>query len=844
MKNDFLKFLDINHAMLSPKQNKFYLILLLNLFFSITCFSQKITAWISYKTYTFELKEGILYQEIVELNKPSLQKISDERFSSISYDKGDVQFIQCTKTDGTVLAYYVGSKVFKEVLQNIKCNGKSYQLKANRDIYSLNPSEKIGSNAEILRNENSNLLYTDRENGKLYFYNEPANTWEEINQIVTQFGKSYVIKSSDESVWQIGPDQGYVEKIGSDCKLIISKEKTVSNVINILSTDGKFKSYDLASKLWEEYMPERLSASPQVIDPGVWFVLQNQEDISGDNMGLMYDDISKTFRSEVIPKVGSFDKFLWRTELNSNDTYSLFNKASGDNKVLTIAKGKLTFDNNKGKSEQQWQLTIADKNKYGTNAYELVGEETKLIHLEEGVISLKDFDGSKKQIWIAQPMDIVQGTRLPDNSDNAEYKDVYNKKLKIPGGPTIYGSNLVTDWSVLNAYIIVQNMINAVKDQQGVQESGLDNSIILVIGKDDSYPLIKNYPYLKDYKIVGYYRGLSIGGGVCTIFSEEMMCMRGVVNSFQEASEKGYRRFDHITHEFGHSLDGQLGWNGKNTIPSADNKYFETMKQELVAASVQAWFDCNSKGSYPGLPMKRENIHQNIYDYLKGKFNETNIWKPPYRLRMYPTSVQERLDMEESPMQIYNSTPELLNEIYGKKYQGGYIFFLDVKKELPSMEGLIAAPEDLGLHIFGYSNTAPNNSAANTPRANGIPNLPNLTTSQLYKSQSHEASRIGAGKNNSTTIMEECDTGSGAKECLNYSFEGYADWYLPSLEELYELYLRKGLITGLTTDRYWSSTQCLDAGNYDGWYIPFSSGEKRPRLGKDVKAIVRPIRSF
>ena len=124
----------------------------------------------------------------------------------------------------------------------------------------------------------------------------------------------------------------------------------------------------------------------------------------------------------------------------------------------------------------------------------------------------------------------------------------------------------------------------------------------------------------------------------------------------------------------------------------------------------------------------------------------------------------------------------------GDFYQGGIIFYLD-----GNGGGLICG-RDLGSSNWGCFST----EAFSTGKA------------------------IGTGEENTSTIIFKCSEPETAAEmCYNSSEEGYYDWFLPSRDELYEMYLNKDIISGGgggdygfdPTQSYWSSS------TYDPNYI-------------------------
>ena len=87
----------------------------------------------------------------------------------------------------------------------------------------------------------------------------------------------------------------------------------------------------------------------------------------------------------------------------------------------------------------------------------------------------------------------------------------------------------------------------------------------------------------------------------------------------------------------------------------------------------------------------------------------------------------------------------------------------------------------------------------------------------------------------------EASCTSGAAYLCDHLVEGvYSDWYLPSKDELNQLYLNRVAIGGFESAYYWGSSE-YDAGGARGQY--FDDGQ----LGANFKYLsgrVRAIRSF
>ncbi|MCL2174751.1 MAG: bacterial Ig-like domain-containing protein [Treponema sp.] len=66
---------------------------------------------------------------------------------------------------------------------------------------------------------------------------------------------------------------------------------------------------------------------------------------------------------------------------------------------------------------------------------------------------------------------------------------------------------------------------------------------------------------------------------------------------------------------------------------------------------------------------------------------------------------------------------------------------------------------------------------------------------------------IGAGKNNTALILAGDPTAPAALACVSYNGGGKNDWFLPSIDELQELYKLRNRLGITASYRFWSSTQ-------------------------------------
>ena len=161
----------------------------------------------------------------------------------------------------------------------------------------------------------------------------------------------------------------------------------------------------------------------------------------------------------------------------------------------------------------------------------------------------------------------------------------------------------------------------------------------------------------------------------------------------------------------------------------------------------------------------------------------------------------------------------------GDTHQGGIVFYL-----YASGGGLIAALSD---SLTGDT-VAPWGCYSDTiTGANGI--------------------EIGTGQQNTIDILAGCSQASiAAIICDTLTLGGYSDWFLPSKEELNEMYLNlyiQGLgsfvvNSGIGSARYWSSTQYNRNSAWTQQFYDTSTDGFQAENGKDNLGYVRAIREF
>lgn len=100
---------------------------------------------------------------------------------------------------------------------------------------------------------------------------------------------------------------------------------------------------------------------------------------------------------------------------------------------------------------------------------------------------------------------------------------------------------------------------------------------------------------------------------------------------------------------------------------------------------------------------------------------------------------------------------------------------------------------------------------------------------------------IGTGKANTTAIVDKQGAGSYAAQlCNDLVLGGYGDWFLPSKDELNQMYLQLAAIWNYPSVRFWSSSE-FDAGS--AWNQYFLGGSQDVDY-KFTNVRVRAVRAF
>lgn len=161
--------------------------------------------------------------------------------------------------------------------------------------------------------------------------------------------------------------------------------------------------------------------------------------------------------------------------------------------------------------------------------------------------------------------------------------------------------------------------------------------------------------------------------------------------------------------------------------------------------------------------------------------------------------------------------------------QGGIVFWVDETGE----HGLVCAKSDQSTGVRWYAGTYGNTQAKGDGPFSGEANTAIIIAAQ-----------VAIGDDGATYAARICN-----ELQVTESGKTYGDWYLPSREELNQMYLNRVTInstasansgSSFANSYYWSSKE---VNNNDAWEQSFSSGYQYNN-GKDATNYVRAVRAF
>ena len=124
--------------------------------------------------------------------------------------------------------------------------------------------------------------------------------------------------------------------------------------------------------------------------------------------------------------------------------------------------------------------------------------------------------------------------------------------------------------------------------------------------------------------------------------------------------------------------------------------------------------------------------------------------------------------------------------------------------------------------------------------------LPEVYTLDVAKkSGTAIGTAIGTGQSNTTAILQAQGSGSYAAQlCDDLVLNGYDDWFLPSKDELNELYKHKNVIGGFDNNSIYCSSS--ENNNNTAGYQNFLNGYQysTPYYDKGSLYRVRAVRAF
>lgn len=218
-----------------------------------------------------------------------------------------------------------------------------------------------------------------------------------------------------------------------------------------------------------------------------------------------------------------------------------------------------------------------------------------------------------------------------------------------------------------------------------------------------------------------------------------------------------------------------------------------------------------------------------IYDYNDKDKSNFNVSKVLYS--GYVSSAIENCGYQGKD---YGTTGSHSGYSIGDEGPAGGLVFYDKGFYSDGWRYLEAAPSDIGMFVFGYYRPEGEDCfIVGTAKVFGSGKY---NTEVLVDAMNLEGDV--AYKNSSGTDVAKY----AANECLDYVYDSYDDWYLPSKDELNLMYenLCKKRLGSFAYYTYWSSSEY---SAYSAWEQLFSSGDQ-DYSSRNYVYRVRPVRAF
>ncbi len=151
----------------------------------------------------------------------------------------------------------------------------------------------------------------------------------------------------------------------------------------------------------------------------------------------------------------------------------------------------------------------------------------------------------------------------------------------------------------------------------------------------------------------------------------------------------------------------------------------------------------------------------------------------------------------------------------GQKFGGGKVFYAT----LNGKHGLIADTLDLPAAVW-YNGTFALMGTTSTAGGSGKANTQKIVAAL--------GTPINAGYNYAAWV------------CSKSTRNGYTDWFLPSRDELKELYNQRAVVGNFTFNGYWSSSETDESFS---WFVGFNDGHQGSS-NKRNEFSVRAVRIF